>query len=289
MRNRRLPAFVGTLVAVALVLAVPLAAQAMRSGLASKPGDVIYLPVVLGPPLVPCSSPPVLVSPINTSNESTLSPLFQWNVGTDPTVTAMGVEIDTDPSFPASSVTTLSILPPTAGATIAQTRYPGDLDPSTTNYWRVFFNCGSIQGPFSATWSFTTAPSGGPLLPAPSLLSPANGSSVSPSQVTFQWSAVAGALDYLVVWQPQSEYPDGSFDYAYTSTLQFTPDSALSPKTPYVWYAQARNAYGDGHFGLSNFATTNGTTAPSAQGSRREDEATGVGPPPSALRLRVQR
>ena len=45
--------------------------------------------------------------------------------------------------------------------------------PDTTYYWRVYFICDDYpNGPYSDVWSFTTG-SGGTILPAPSLQSPA--------------------------------------------------------------------------------------------------------------------
>jgi hypothetical protein len=53
---------------------------------------------------------------------------------------------------------------------------------------------GSVQGPWSAVWSFTIA---GSVPAAPVLVAPANGSSANPP-ITFQWKAVEGATYYQV-------------------------------------------------------------------------------------------
>lgn len=247
LRTLILPGFVTALL---LVVALPLAAPAAGAGSVVQSASKIYLPIVFAPAQPSCSSAPTLVGPANRGALNTVTPLFEWNVGNDPTVTEMFVEIATDTTF--SRYTFLFISPPPTGVTVAQLRYPDNLSFSTTYYWRVYFVCGAKQGPYSATWSFTTAASGGTFLPAPDLIAPPDGATISSNEVSFEWSAVPGALDYLIMWMPVGS---DTFSFVYTTDTHYTAIGALAPGTQYQWFVAARNDYGDGSHNARTFTT----------------------------------
>jgi hypothetical protein len=206
------------------------------------PSNTVYFPLVYGAPS--CSAPPTLIGPANGSSLTTLVPFFQWQPVADLNATAMVLEVATDPSFvDASLVADISFGPTSAIWTNGGTRLPGNFNPLTTYYWHVYVECGNTQGPLSPAWSLTSAPQTGEFLPPASLTLPSDGTVVPANSVTLQWSAVTGAIDYLVVWYPATSL--SSFDFAYVSgtSLNIGP---LFANTTYEWYVQARNDYADG-------------------------------------------
>lgn len=275
MIKARLFIAIGSLVAIALILIGPLAAQIASAQASIQGSSSVYLPEIFAAPAAPCAAKPTLVSPTNGAALNTITPLFQWSAISANGANLMTVEISTDTSF--DNAASLSIAPPPAGQFSAQIRYPGDLTASTTYYWRVFFTCGSQTSPQSDTWSFTSAPG---LLPAPtSLYSPAPNANVAPDQVTFAWSPVSGAINYLVKWQainPASQ--SFSFDYtADNSGVTTYSPSGLQPNTQYEWSVAARNDYGVGYVASSKFTTTNATSSGVHRATRQVGRATATG------------
>ncbi|MGH2458944.1 MAG: fibronectin type III domain-containing protein [Chloroflexota bacterium] len=237
--------------AIGLTLAFAIALGARSTARASAQGNQysVFLPLVDGPPS--CSIAPTLLGPSNEAVAGTLAPLFQWVPIDDPNATSMTLQVASDASFDDPSVIAQVSFDPTSAIwTTGQTRLPGNLSPSTVYDWRTFVSCGSGQGPYSATWSLTTAGPGGPLLAAPTLVSPPfDFSQASPSSLTLVWQTVSGAIDYLVVWFPAGS---GSINFTYVAdtqsgTNQQVTIGALNPSTEYQWYVQARNYYADGN------------------------------------------
>ena len=95
--------------------------------------------------------------------------------------------------------------------------------------------CGETQGPDSEMWSFT-AGSGGTMLPGPSLLSPASGSTLAGTTVTPQWSSVSGAAEYVVYDKADRT------SWRTVNGTQITINW-LDPHTTYEWWVKARNDY----------------------------------------------
>ncbi len=239
-------AALATILAVAagitLILTVTIASPATSSSASPQTTTTIFLPLVFSAPS--CSVPPTLSGPKNGSSLNTLVPLFQWTPVLDLNATGMVLEVATDPSFSDTSlVASISFGPSSAIWTNGGTRLPGNLNPSTVYYWRVFVICGNQQGPYSAIWSLTSGPPGGTLLPPPDLSLPLNGTVVPPNSVTLQWTTVSNVIDYLVVWYPANA--STSFDFAYVSGPSITIGPLLA-NTSYAWYVQARNDYADG-------------------------------------------
>ena len=143
---------------------------------------------------------------------------------------------------------------------IQQFRFADNLTPATKYYYRASFQCGNLQGPYSATWSFTSG-SGGVVLPAPDLIAPANGSLTPTTSVTLQWSAVPDAIDYLLMWNEVSGF---SYSYTWVNGTQLT--IAVNPSTVYEWTVSARNDYGVGTASETwQFTTPPGSTDASLQ------------------------
>jgi hypothetical protein len=206
------------------------------SAITFTPALTTYLPVVFRGHLY-CATLPTLISPADGDNVDTLIPLFTWDSGNDPDATDLYLEIWRDAQL-THWVTGLKSGARTRG--IHQWRINLNLDSATTHRWRAFLMCGSTQGPYSELWSFTTG-SGGTVLPAPNLLSPANGSLLpgpgpGGTEVTLKWSSVSGAVEYQVT------YLKGWF----LRTTVVTGTEAmlrLGLDTAYEWWVQARNDY----------------------------------------------
>lgn len=193
----------------------------------------IYLPLIKNGS--PCSKAPILLEPANGSNLDNLIPIFSFDTGNDPNVTGFVMSVARDVDF-NQSVTSLSISGSVSG--IYNFRFSQNFDPSTTLYWRAYNRCGEIQSPYSQTWSFTTG-SGGPIMPAPTLISPPDDSVLPTLPVNLEWSAVNGAWEYLVHWRRTGL---GGYSYTYTADTNFTI-WGLNPNTTYEWWITARNDY----------------------------------------------
>ena len=134
-----------------------------------------------------CSTAPTLISPNNGSNPNTLIPTFQWNNGnvTDITEVHLLLLLHED-DFPNHWVYWVTAY----DGSFDEERYDEtNLAPATTYYWKVWLRCGEIESPHSEVWSFTTG-SADLILPAPILLSPADGSEIWSDDlpVILQWS-----------------------------------------------------------------------------------------------------
>jgi hypothetical protein len=182
-----------------------------------------------------CITRPTLISPPNGSNLSTINPLYMWDAGGNPVATTLRLQVARDVAFTIQAGTLYwGVEGP------AQFRFAVNLSPSTTYYWRASLMCGAMQGPYSDVWSFTTG-SGRTVLPAPALVAPADGTAVPSRMVTLQWSAVPGAVDYLVRWHEASE---SGYNFAWIQATQMA--EYLYAGTTYEWWVSARNDYAIG-------------------------------------------
>lgn len=184
-----------------------------------------------------CGSP-ILISPENGSQLDTIAPLYEWDSTSDPAAVRGYLEVATDSGF-EKVVQRLSYRP---GYGYWTFRFTENLSPATTYHWRAYIVCSpEITGTASAVFTFTTG-SGGVMLPAPALQSPANDSSLPAGNITLAWSPVAGAIEYLVRWRPL-----GLDGYLY----EWVPGNVtqLSVEVfpgPYEWWVAARNNYAIG-------------------------------------------
>jgi hypothetical protein len=218
------------------------------------PAFTVYLPATFNH----YSTVPILTSPANGSNLNTLVPLLRWNMGSIPNAVEARVQLSSDPQF---SQINASIYSDVQGGGEFQLLW--NLSPSTRYYWRAFVVYNGTERYYSDVWTFVTG-SNGVILPAPQLTTPINGVTTPSTQVTFQWSAVEGAIEYVVwispigqqtqvtetgdnviVKGPQSiTSPTGGGYYFRTTDTQFTTD--LPAGSTFRWWVQARNDYAMG-------------------------------------------
>jgi len=203
--------------------------------IASADAFTAYLPFVQRF-IPPCTIAPTLISPTNSSTLDTLIPRLTYMRGTDP-VSYTIILIADNPAFnPVIRYTT-------SGGAIGphQLRLFENLEPATTYYWRVQDVCGSVYSPYAPTFAFTTG-SGGVILPAPTLLSPAHGTVGAGEEVTLTWSSVTGAVGYQI-WTRRVGIGGGGVSLAYTNSKVM---SYLQPNTTYEWWVEAYNDYAYG-------------------------------------------
>jgi hypothetical protein len=224
------------------------------------PVVTIYLPAAFRNYGV-CSTIPTLLSPANGSSLNTIAPLFRWDNGNNPSATTLRLQVARDSGFTQSVWSLWS----SGTSGVIEFRFPRNLDPATTYYWRAWLMCGDAQGPYSEVWSFTTG-SGGTILPAPALVAPINGSTVPTTTVTLQWSSVSGAVEYLVHWRQVGQ---GGYNYRWVNDTQ-TTISWLSTNTTYEWWISARNDYAIGTDSETwQFTTPVGSSSVSLQNLNR--------------------
>ncbi len=186
-----------------------------------------------------CLTKPTLLAPDDGAALSTISPLFEWNLHTDPAATGMQMQFSWNSEF-TYLVTTMSSSQQTGEGSY---RWGENFDPATTYFWRVRLICGEESSDWSDHRSFTTG-SGGVLLPAPAPVSPYDGATIplGSRPARLSWSPVAGAEEYqverIVVGQLGSNI--------YYRTETDLDIYYLDENTTYEWWVKARNAYGYG-------------------------------------------
>ncbi len=127
------------------------------------------------------------------------------------------------------------------------------LSAPVTYYWRV--SAGNALGfaTYSPTWHFTTQLQ---LPPAPTLLSPSNGQTNTPTTLPLQWNPVGGADTYRLQVATDSTFASGIV--VDDSTLTATSDTVgpLQNGTRYFWHVRAKNTLGSGPYSATwNFTT----------------------------------
>jgi len=196
-------------------------------------------------------SPPTLVSPLNSATGVSLTPLIDWS---DVAGVTYNLQVSANSGF-ATTVVNLSSL------TSSQYQIPSGLfQMSTTYYWRVSSTNSNGTGNWSSPWSFTTL--GAP--PAPTLITPTNGSSILTLTPTLDWGDVAGATTYNLQVSTNSGFTTTVVNLSSLAVSQFQiPSGILLPGTIYYWRASATNSNGTGVWSSPwNFTTPSAPAAP---------------------------
>lgn len=116
-----------------------------------------------------------------------------------------------------------------------------NLKPATLYYWRVgYYQDNNEDGMiWSDIWQFKTG-SNGVRLPAPTLLSPPDGSTLTRPELTFEGSAIAGSIEYMLSicrdWCYVYFSPVPTFKLERPCTAPFDP-------VEYSWHIAAKNDF----------------------------------------------
>jgi hypothetical protein len=167
-------------------------------------------------------------------------PTYQWSWGTNPYATETWFQVAWEPEFiqPRYWAWTTGLNGTIAGPVYSRPLY--NLTPDRVHYWRVFVKCGQDRTLYSDVWSFTPN-SGGPMLPPPALLAPANNALVTSAMVTLQWVPLDGATRYIVRYRSV-----GGLDRFAGGPDAFAIIGPLSAGTTYEWSVSGVNNYAIG-------------------------------------------
>jgi hypothetical protein len=206
---------------------------------------------------VPSIGAPTLVSPANGASVSGTSVTFQW--------TAVSGAVDYRLVVSASSnimETTKYKRNVTMGSgavtSYVDTGYTGQ---NTKFYWWVWAY--AADGPYSPSTqvlvnsrNFTNVPSIG----TPTLVSPANGAGITGVSVTFQWTAVSGAVDYRLLVSTSSNIMETTkykrnVTMGSGSSTSYVDSGYPVDGTQYYWWVFAYAA--DGNFSLGSEVSAN--------------------------------
>jgi hypothetical protein len=232
--SQAIPEAVSADPAVALTLRQNAASLEYTSAITFTPAFTTRLPAVFRG-YAACSTIPTLISPLDGSDLDTLVPLLTWDSGDNPNATTLHLQVAKASDFTRDAWSWSSKYS-TIG--VNAYRFGRNLDPNTIYFWRAWLDCGETVGAYSDVWSFTTG-SGGTILPAPALIAPTDGSTLTALPVTLQWSAVDGAAEYRVRWQQVGQ---GSSHSRWATGTQ-TVVSGLETDATYEWWVSARNDY----------------------------------------------
>lgn len=214
-----------------------------------KPGELIWVLVVQtnDPPPTP-----TLLAPGWGATSVSQSPTLQWSAVSDPN----GDSVDYLLYFGTSPS------PPYYSSTYQTSHSLSNLPAGTTHYWRVVArDSRGATSPSTETRYFTTWANSAP--PAPTLVSPATGASVSRSPA-LDWTAVTDpdgdAVDYLLYLGTSS--PPAYYDSPWTDSWTTW---ALPPSTLHYWRVEARDSKGAVSPSSSTWSFTTGpNSAPGA-------------------------
>ena len=172
------------------------------------------------------ASIPGLLSPENNSQNTMLSPEFIWNVA----------EGATEYEFQLSSVLDFSTI--TEGKIVTDTTFKGssDLNFESEYYWRVRGIGLADTSDWSNTFTFTTK-SELLALSIPQLITPKDDSVDTPTSLTFIWSRVESATDYIIEVDSDTLNQNGGLSIVEKDTSLILSD--LVENTEYRWRVKA--------------------------------------------------
>ena len=202
---------------------------------------------------VPDAAPPapVLLLPANNSTVNTLLPLLRIDARVSNVEISPNIWLSQDPNFGQGS-NWVMFCGWTQSSSQFQYTFFNNLIPNTRYYWRARSGYGdgcvnpNLQwSPWSPTWSFVSG-SNGTILPAPQLVSPLNGSTITDIRPTLTWRSVAGANGTFVRGRPV--YQIDPRDYGWGIWWNSVVTSArvyrdLTLGETYEWYVEFKNDY----------------------------------------------
>jgi hypothetical protein len=190
------------------------------------------------------SEGPVLLRPLNGAIGVSTSPTLSWEKGSGTGIYQL--QISTTADFAAIIVDQRGI-----GGTSYDAR---DLVNGKVYYWRVAVTEPAGMEVYSAVWSFTTIAFGaGPA--APSLLSPADGSTEISTRPMLTWREEPGAIAYHVQISASSDFSALVVDQDGVASASYEAGS-LANGTVYYWRVSARDSIATGSFSAAWSFTT---------------------------------
>ncbi|MBM2840757.1 MAG: hypothetical protein HW412_1285, partial [Bacteroidetes bacterium] len=186
--------------------------------------------------------PPTLVLPADGATNQPTILTMSWNAS--PGATTYRLQLSTNPAFTAIVFD---------DSTIAGTsRQVGSLLNNTTYYWRVNARNAGGTSPYSTPRSFTTIVA---RPPAPTLVSPPDGSINQPTTLTMSWNVATGATSYRLQVSTDVGFTAIVFDDSSITGTSRQVSSFLNNTTHY-WRVNARNAGGTSPFSTTWSFTT---------------------------------
>lgn len=194
----------------------------------------------------PPSNGPTLISPENNAVLQTISPTFKFDMGTpsdDVVGSCFAWSFEQD--FSSSSRSCSSSKTPGVQEYIIDF----NLQPDKVHYWRVGFALDSnfVDMDWSETRGFTTGPSGGIIPPAPTHISPADGSKIAKQDVVLIWDNVPGSITYHARIRNVDENRQIRFRTT-SNSVNLSNSSFIVPGGNYEWSVRARNDYAWGEY-----------------------------------------
>jgi hypothetical protein len=194
-----------------------------------------------------------LIAPGNTTTKQIIRPVFTWEG--DNLATSYTLQLATTNQF----TTGLQSFTIPSGTTFTP---EADLAYSTTYFWRVRANNDAIQGPFSATWSFTTIADPKPYQPTVNF--PSNGETNIHPQPEFSWEDMGEGVTYDLDISLNNTYSPTVISKRGLTTSTYTSEVLLQVNTTYWWRVRAVNSFGTGEWNDFFRFTTTQATNPSA-------------------------
>ena len=194
------------------------------------------------------TTPPTLSSPSNASTDIPYSNLnLIWN--SIPNVNSYQYQVSENASFTQvvkSGNTSLTFTSIT------------NLYPATVYYWRVRGENENGYSPWSDVWSFTTQ---SVTLDPPQLISPADGSIVTNSDVNLTWGSVFGASGYTIQVSLNNDFAAGTSTFN-TSNTSYTV-TGFPFNLTFFWRVRATDAFNEGDWSeVWSFSTVEPTLSP---------------------------
>ncbi len=184
----------------------------------------------------PALNPPTLVSPINGTSVSGPPFTFTWQSVSG--ACQYQIKLSTDPAF-----TTTIFNDPNVSGSATSYPYNSSLAAGVTHYWqmRTLNATCATWGAWSASQTFVPQAQ---TLPAPTLISPINGTSVSGPPFTFTWQSVSGACQYQIKLSTDPTFTTTIFNDPNVSgsATSYPYNSSLAAGVTHYWQMRTLNA-----------------------------------------------
>jgi uncharacterized protein (TIGR02145 family) len=175
---------------------------------------------------------PILLSPSNKEAINNNTPSFDWSDVDNAVIYELVVDDSSDFSTPEISQNNLT----------SSSYIPDSSLSDNTYHWHVRCkDSASNWSPWSNKWSFTIDTQG----PAsPTLLTPADSSTVTDNTPSFNWTDVSDAVSFELMVDDSSDFSSPEINQNSLTDSSFTPDSSLSDDT-YHWRVCCKDSMGN--------------------------------------------